>query len=1228
MQHPGQEAPTPPRPFWTRRDWLAFFTTFLVALGVYVFSLPPSVTMEDAGEFAVAADWLGVPHPPGYPIWTLTAWVFTRLFGWLSFRGHPNPAWALSFYSAFFGALACGLTAMLLCRVLRDLAATLHPGPCRPWQQRRHWLQGVGLGLLICLLLHTRTPAGRALLIFSGLFALVLAMLRGLSPEIPANSWRKSLPPPRQLGTGFLGVLAAGTAYFLAWSRVLVPSPWRVFPVALGFLLAAALLFVLCDLLLGLVARTPNLPEHVRRSALDLLCGVAGGLLLAFTPLMWSQSVIIEVYSLNAFFIALILWLAYAYLHQPHDRLLYTAAFVFALGLTNHQALLFLIVFLIAVLAASGRKHILKAGLGILALGLTAFFVYKTRQYSAINDADAQAFFLRLSILSGAMSLLIFLTPGPLWSGVRSMLMVILLGAAGLSLHLYLPIASEQNPPMNWGYARTPEGFTRLLTRGQYESFDVADNFRAIANDFASVPSPELLDPGREGALLRHFQNRTLLYRQLGSFFLDPAWKTSIASQFSWQFDRQTREEASLLDPPGPQRTLPLALLGLLPLLCHARFHDRNRAWIHCMTTGMFFLTVVFLIIQWPELNRTDLFVKRVQYVQAHVFYAVWMGMGAFLLTLFAYALHPKAATLRMGGWLMLVLFVVFPLHKDARDHAHITAVGSSNLRHHDFGWRFGNHILRGANGILLDELSHHRNPNAQLTPWAIDYLQTRGLPSEAIARIQADLGTDPMPQSVFTRQLRRSGEPLSRAQRRLVLDAALLGAFRALPESEQAAALIWMHRPLPDIDYPPEMDTDAIFFGGTDPGRFVPTYMVYSAGIRPDLHILTQNALADNTYLDSLRDLYGDRIFIPDAIDSTHAFRSYANRLRVLDPTLFGYLMGQEGFMTVTGVEQVNHINFSLTQRIAERNAHRHSVYVEESYEMPWMAPYLRPHGLILKLESEPVSLTEADRQRDREFWDWYAESLLETHRPLESRSKRYQRDPMARMLFSKLRGAIAGVYEEQGHADAAESAYLQAKNLWPASPETNDRLARMYQRQLRLDDAAAIVADYAQHDPANPWLQHFYRRLDQVRAANENRRATERVWEAAPSPEVALQLVHNYGQLKLTHLMEEAAEIVLMMAPENEEFYPTLAALMREQEHLELYESTLLHWATRFPENFRPLIELAVVAAGQQEYELMFDHMDEAIRRDPFAARNRFADDIRFADIRHFPRFQARIR
>mgnify|MGYP003566056645 CR=1 FL=1 len=84
-----------------------------------------------------------------------------------------------------------------------------------------------------------------------------------------------------------------------------------------------------------------------------------------------------------------------------------------------------------------------------------------------------------------------------------------------------------------------------------------------------------------------------------------------------------------------------------------------------------------------------------------------------------------------------------------------------------------------------------------------------------------------------------------------------------------------------PNPDYPPEMEPDAIFYGGTDPGRFVPTYMIYSGKVRPDVYLITQNALADGTYMSVMRDLYGDEIWIPAQPDSAKAFERYVREVK-----------------------------------------------------------------------------------------------------------------------------------------------------------------------------------------------------------------------------------------------------------------------------------------------------------------------------------------------------------
>src|ERR1043166_1928399 len=112
---PGATAPAPaPKPIvpplFRRVDWLTFaITTLLVFIGYYL-TLAPDLTLEDSGELAVGSYYAGVPHPPGYPVWTLFTHLFTVLIP------YSNIAWRVAVASAVSGALACGLIALIASR--------------------------------------------------------------------------------------------------------------------------------------------------------------------------------------------------------------------------------------------------------------------------------------------------------------------------------------------------------------------------------------------------------------------------------------------------------------------------------------------------------------------------------------------------------------------------------------------------------------------------------------------------------------------------------------------------------------------------------------------------------------------------------------------------------------------------------------------------------------------------------------------------------------------------------------------------------------------------------------------------------------------------------------------------------------------------------------------------------------------------------------------------------
>ncbi len=301
-----------------------------------------------------------------------------------------------------------------------------------------------------------------------------------------------------------------------------------------------------------------------------------------------------------------------------------------------------------------------------------------------------------------------------------------------------------------------------------------------------------------------------------------------------------------------------------------------------------------------------------------------------------------------------------------------------------------------------------------------------------------------------------------------------------------------------------------SIYFGGTDPGRFIVTMMEKSQVNADPFFTLTQNALADGTYLEYLRSMYGGKIYIPTGGDSQKCFETYLADIRKrsaahqLKPG--EHIKEEQGRVQISGPTAVMQINGLLVKTIFDHETNR-EFYIEESFALDWIYPYLEPHGLIFKINRESLpELSEAMVRQDREYWQprvaqmiggWldddtsvkdvaaFAEKVFVRH-DLNgfTGDPEFVRNDYANKMFSKLRSSIAGLYawraehattatEKARMARAADFAFRQALALCPGSPEAVQRYTAFLKSQDRAADAQ-LVQDLAdQFKPKPPFFQ-----------------------------------------------------------------------------------------------------------------------------------------------------------
>lgn len=547
-------------------------------------------------------------------------------------------------------------------------------------------------------------------------------------------------------------------------------------------------------------------------NAICLVSGLVAGLVLAMDGFMWSESVVINRISVFGvpWMIAVLLCLM-RWMYAPHQkRYLYLAMFLYGICATIHQSL---------ILAAMGVQVLIamtspRLGLDLFAVNSIIYVVCLLLRSGgtipALNNmAPIQVGLFHIvgvgSILAAGWLTTRTQKLGTEWKTW------LLMGAAwglGISFYFYMPVSGMTVPPMQWGYPRTVEGFFHALSRGQYQSMAGSGLFE---------------NPGRFG-----FQ---LWYLVEG-----------LAESYGWV----------------------LIFIGLLPFIYLLKMHQRERGWIIGIAAVYFCLGVILVKLLDVTPDRSTSELNKVFFTASHALFAMMIGYGTTILSAYVATHYMRFRLLGFFGALVALVLAIFTL-KNAAGQLYYGPAGEVSLsqlpQHIAMAFDKDQYGLPVYAGLLLVAIPlifmgalavyRNRGPVAILLGLFLLMPVYSGMTHWYNSEQRNHWFGYWFGHDMFT-------PPFKDPQTgKLTYDNELR---KKLLQDPKNAKLIY-----------PEMARDTILFGGTDPGRFCPTYIIFCESFIPhrcqpeqdqhfdrrDVYIITQNALADGTYLNYLRSQY-----------------------------------------------------------------------------------------------------------------------------------------------------------------------------------------------------------------------------------------------------------------------------------------------------------------------------------------------------------------------------------
>lgn len=433
------------------------------------------------------------------------------------------------------------------------------------------------------------------------------------------------------------------------------------------------------------------------------------------------------------------------------------------------------------------------------------------------------------------------------------------------------------------------------------------------------------------------------------------------------------------------------------------------------------------------------------------------------------------------------------------------------------------------------------------------------------------------------------------------------------------------------------DLPQGTIVIGGTDPGRFVPTYMIFSESQLParfkkdptfdrrDLYIITQNALGEPNYMKYLRDHYTDQR--PPVKNDFERWlkrdETYPAKPIILPSEEEVKEIGKKaiasGLDTAEAIrtDEQDIVFGAILKWIWEKNREEHEFVIEESFPIKWTYDYAIPRGLVYQLSKTKLDEIPPEAvKKDFEFWNAYIKKLLD--------NPRYAQDYDAKRSFSKLRLSLANIYRHRKMKKEAELAYRQALALWPANAAAILGIAPYAWERGEFQEVSDLFEKAVQEDPNSLELIRLMAVIEQRNLLEKEVDDFKKKSPAKIPIDLLRELLTIYSMTEETNRADLLVEEFLTKAPDDTGLLQAVAQHYSKLNEPKKALTPALRLAELKPNDGMSLFILARIQFQNGQTNEFYETARKLIQSEGLKGRESIkADDI-YAPIRETEEFK----